>query len=413
MNTINNPMEDKNMIMKYLCADCASPNEIKPREPIRCRECGHRIMYKQRTKRSESNSMLVNSFKLPNHAQQLPPIQVSYPTQLTTFSINKDRYILYNNSQLSYYNDARLSIGSDLNFGVEGMVFNENIEHLDNLLLAIDHYKLDWWSYNVITFRGILTKLTTALYNYDDNWCLNCMLIHNSIFISDNSPPAKPSSEWHKRAMYNGYAFEGLATGAPHTPTNNSAQWATINKLRFGKHKILTAGEVDCASTDQSHQQHLYTPHQDDYIELKTSIQIQSPAQQDRFDQKLLKFYFQSYLLGVPKIVVGFKNKSGILVDVKEYDTLSLPNLVRGSNYAWNHKTCTSLAEMLIEFVRETITSIGDESKMYKVFYSAADRTISIQVTHLDDISYPTPDPFPRYGFMPAHLHARMRECVR
>lgn len=54
--------------MEYLCAgalfrnrslhrltfitDCGAKNEIKTREPIRCRECGHRIMYKKRTKRS-------------------------------------------------------------------------------------------------------------------------------------------------------------------------------------------------------------------------------------------------------------------------------------------------------------------------------------------------------------------------
>ncbi|KAI0723382.1 DNA directed RNA polymerase [Earliella scabrosa] len=37
--------------MSYLCADCGSSNEIKPREPIRCRQCGHRIMYKKRTHR--------------------------------------------------------------------------------------------------------------------------------------------------------------------------------------------------------------------------------------------------------------------------------------------------------------------------------------------------------------------------
>ncbi|KAH9938400.1 DNA directed RNA polymerase [Fomitopsis serialis] len=37
--------------MEYLCADCGAKNEIRSREPIRCRECGHRIMYKKRTKR--------------------------------------------------------------------------------------------------------------------------------------------------------------------------------------------------------------------------------------------------------------------------------------------------------------------------------------------------------------------------
>ncbi|KAL7415684.1 DNA directed RNA polymerase [Mrakia frigida] len=36
----------------YLCADCAAENPIRMGEPIRCRECGHRVMYKPRTKRS-------------------------------------------------------------------------------------------------------------------------------------------------------------------------------------------------------------------------------------------------------------------------------------------------------------------------------------------------------------------------
>ena len=68
---INNSLVPK-QDMEYICAgaylqsvnpfflvkhrwniDCSAKNEIKPREPIRCRECGHRIMYKKRTRRSK------------------------------------------------------------------------------------------------------------------------------------------------------------------------------------------------------------------------------------------------------------------------------------------------------------------------------------------------------------------------
>lgn len=35
----------------YLCGDCHRDNEIRARDPIRCRECGYRIMYKKRTYR--------------------------------------------------------------------------------------------------------------------------------------------------------------------------------------------------------------------------------------------------------------------------------------------------------------------------------------------------------------------------
>jgi DNA-directed RNA polymerase I, II, and III subunit RPABC4 len=37
--------------MIYICGECHSENEIRPRDAIRCRECGYRIMYKKRTKR--------------------------------------------------------------------------------------------------------------------------------------------------------------------------------------------------------------------------------------------------------------------------------------------------------------------------------------------------------------------------
>lgn len=35
----------------FLFIECHHDNEIRPRDPIRCRECGYRIMYKKRTKR--------------------------------------------------------------------------------------------------------------------------------------------------------------------------------------------------------------------------------------------------------------------------------------------------------------------------------------------------------------------------
>jgi len=37
--------------MHYLCADCGVKVGINKGEPIRCKECGHRILYKQRTRR--------------------------------------------------------------------------------------------------------------------------------------------------------------------------------------------------------------------------------------------------------------------------------------------------------------------------------------------------------------------------
>lgn len=35
---------------KYVCGDCGKENALKKDDPIRCRDCGCRIMYKLRTK---------------------------------------------------------------------------------------------------------------------------------------------------------------------------------------------------------------------------------------------------------------------------------------------------------------------------------------------------------------------------
>ncbi|PPQ89348.1 hypothetical protein CVT25_003185 [Psilocybe cyanescens] len=40
----------------------------------------------------------------------------------------------------------------------------------------------------------------------------------------------------------------------------------------------------------------------DNYVELNTSNVIYSEQDEQRFKRKLLKFYFQSHLLGVPEI---------------------------------------------------------------------------------------------------------------
>lgn len=36
--------------------ECHAENEMRPKDAIRCRECGYRIMYKKRTKRCKFSS---------------------------------------------------------------------------------------------------------------------------------------------------------------------------------------------------------------------------------------------------------------------------------------------------------------------------------------------------------------------
>jgi DNA-directed RNA polymerase I, II, and III subunit RPABC4 len=43
--------------VEYRCGDCGARNMVKGGDPVRCRQCGFRILYKTRTKRCKSQQM--------------------------------------------------------------------------------------------------------------------------------------------------------------------------------------------------------------------------------------------------------------------------------------------------------------------------------------------------------------------
>jgi len=43
--------EDTSRPVHYLCGDCDAKVVLKRADPIRCKECGYRVLYKERTNR--------------------------------------------------------------------------------------------------------------------------------------------------------------------------------------------------------------------------------------------------------------------------------------------------------------------------------------------------------------------------
>lgn len=49
--TAPNSYEDVTRAVQYSCGDCDAKVVLKKGDPIRCKECGHRVLYKERTNR--------------------------------------------------------------------------------------------------------------------------------------------------------------------------------------------------------------------------------------------------------------------------------------------------------------------------------------------------------------------------
>jgi len=63
------------------------------------------------------------------------------------------------------------------------------------------------------------------------------------------------------------------------------------------------------------------------------------------FERKLLKFWAQSFLLGVPIIIVGFRSRDGQLLRLEEFKTQDIPRWVKhvGQN-RWDGNLCINFA---------------------------------------------------------------------
>jgi len=86
------------------------------------------------------------------------------------------------------------------------------------------------------------------------------------------------------------------------------------------------------------------------WVELKTSRMITNTGIQTAFDQKLLKYWIQSFLLGVPRIIVGFRDQDGILRSMEEYETLNIPYEVRRRGLAkWDGNVCIRFAALFLQ----------------------------------------------------------------
>lgn len=76
------------------------------------------------------------------------------------------------------------------------------------------------------------------------------------------------------------------------------------------------------------------------------------------FERKLLKFWLQSFLLGVPKIIVGFRDHQGILKRIEELETSKIPGIVKQRG-GWDGNVAVNFGAGLLEYLKKTITTEG------------------------------------------------------
>ncbi|CAE6413155.1 unnamed protein product [Rhizoctonia solani] len=265
----------------------------------------------------ENNKTRVTQYTLSLETSPAEPSPaIGQPQQLTCFSYTPNRELRFDSSALKYYVPA--PINADLGYRYEHWTKRpEERGRIDSLLRAIgqDHIVGERKKGAFICWRGVMTKLLTAPFENRDSVNLNLMFVDSCIYAEEHTTDTALAEKENmaprqRRMTYYGYSFESFSTWEEplqrkeqHLERDRTRCWSgdvdtnvqfcSVVKTKIGAERMILGGEVDCCKDR-------YTGQPNTYVELKTSMVIRNAQDEERFERKLLKFWAQSFLLGVP-----------------------------------------------------------------------------------------------------------------
>ncbi|KAK3584832.1 hypothetical protein CHS0354_005687 [Potamilus streckersoni] len=314
------------------------------------------------------------------------------PIEIGAFSQDSSRAFQNGRGQLKFYIKPKKSnsVNFDLKRGYNEMIRKDEAKkiYIDDVLRWImkneDKFALNQvkpqrqtahksreLNTDFICWRGLLTKFLCTPYENKEGWLVSVTKFNNTFYLCEFDTEDKKKQRESMTPRQDemccwGWKFEQYLTsdkpdGVPdvESPVNNNEAFATVVRTRLNSHSLVFAGEVD--AIDPS----LTTSNK--YVEFKTSREIDNQRQDNNMKRfKLIKWWAQSFLVGIPKIVCGFRDDDGIVHRLQTYDTLEIPDLVKNIYNPWNPAVCFNFLDELLSFIKESV--IEDNAKVAYLF---------------------------------------------
>ncbi|OMH79329.1 Decapping and exoribonuclease protein [Zancudomyces culisetae] len=259
----------------------------------------------------------------------------SYPTEISSFSLDSQRQVVNTDEQLKYYNTEIEHISKsrgqnyDLSAGFDSWIYRKvpTNEHLDHILTHLTYClqnKADFGSNlrakkpDFVMYRGMMSKILLTPYSMNESWSMNVVRFNGTLFIENNLTEQDIArvvdlDERSLKFMYSGYKFEQYGTmdtpqpqsqrsqqrqqqkqqqqqqqespaeadGTPVPPPVNSIEeYSFVFTAKFSQFNMLIAAEVDCVDGEKPH-----TYPNSKYVELKTSKLIRSERDEYSFNR--------------------------------------------------------------------------------------------------------------------------------
>lgn len=288
-------------------------------------------------------------------------IPLQEPCELACYSRVEGGDVFFDDRSLRLFKrHITEDIGADLNQGFDTFTEKKDLgsQGFGDLLACIRGKNIPLQNMHFVTYRNNLNKILATAYVRHEPWEMGVHKRNGVVYLDVHKLPERPQSELERRRCYWGYCFESLATedptradgeGVHHVDAN--VEYCSVIKTKLGAHRVLMGAEMDCCdSTDDGRRF---------YVELKTSRELEYHTEERYEREKLLKFWIQSFVAGVPYVVIGFRDDSGRLVRTERLRTKDITERVKMKNY-WQGGVCLAFADEVLCWLYGTVKDNED-----------------------------------------------------
>ncbi|CAA2994124.1 Hypothetical predicted protein [Olea europaea subsp. europaea] len=273
------------------------------------------------------------------------------PSELACYSRVEGGDVFFDDRSLRLF--KRLiteDIGADLNEGfdtyIEKKRYDLGSQGFGDLLTCIRNKSIPLQNMHFVTYRNNLNKILATACIRHEPWEMGVHKRNGVIYLDEHKMPERPQSDLDRRRCYWGYCFEALATEDPRRADGEgihhidaNAEYYSVIKTKLGAHRILMGAEMDCCdSTDEGKRF---------YVDLETSHELDYHTEEKFEKEKLLKFWIQSFLAGVPYVVI------------ERLRSKDITHRVKMKNY-WQGGVCLAFADEVLCWLYGTIKENED-----------------------------------------------------
>uniref|UniRef100_A0A1D1XXH3 Decapping nuclease n=1 Tax=Anthurium amnicola TaxID=1678845 RepID=A0A1D1XXH3_9ARAE len=287
-------------------------------------------------------------------------IQIQEPCEIACYSRVEGGDVYFDDRSLRLFKRTVCDdVGADLNVGFESFIEKRELgsQGFGDLLACIRNKNILLQNIHFVTYRNNLNKILATAYMRSEPWKMGVHKRSGVVYLDVHKLPERPQTELDRRRCYWGYSFENLATegsrdlGVDGHGIDANVEFCSVIRTKLGAHRIIMGAEMDCCDSPDDGKRF--------YVELKTSRELDYRTE-ERFErEKLLKFWIQSFLAGVPYIVIGFRDDTGQLVRTQRLRTRDITHRVKSKSY-WQGGVCLAFADEVLCWLYGTVKENED-----------------------------------------------------